>query len=86
MRVANKTVLMSNVKLELEWMFRRLNIIKDDESVKYLSFGTVGNTVTVVDWNDWKTIPIQIIIEKEVPRLSKIDQIKEKTRKKNSGT
>lgn len=86
MRVANKTVLMSNVKLELEWMFRRLNIIKDDESVKYLSFGTVGDTIKVVDWNDWKTIPIQIIIEKEVPRLSKIDQIKEKTRKKNSGT
>lgn len=77
---------MSNVKLELEWMFRRLNIIKDDESVKYLSFGTVGDTIKVVDWNDWKTIPIQIIIEKEVPRLSKIDQIKEKTRKKNSGT
>lgn len=71
-RISNVTISMSNIKAAVETFLRQTGVIKNNEDVKLLTFITIKNPTTIVEWETMKTVPIQIITEEEEVTFIKI--------------
>lgn len=71
LRIVNEEIPMSQIKSILETHYRALGIINDDEDVKLMTFATVSDTTTVVDWMKMDKVPIQLVLkEQELDRIT----------------
>lgn len=68
-RVLNREISQDNIRAALELFFRQASIINDDETVSHITFATIKNPTTIVEWESMKTVPIQIVTKKDEVQL-----------------
>jgi hypothetical protein len=82
-RIINTTVSMDNVKAAIETYLRTIpGLINNSEDVKLLTFGTIKNPTTIIEWESNRIVPLQIILkENKVEKL--MSRLKVRGRRKD---
>lgn len=73
-RILNLQISMDNIKSSVELFLRTMGELDESDDVEFITFGTVADFTTVKDWNDMKTVPVQVLVKKkEGVRVYKIN-------------
>lgn len=66
LNILNKEISMDNIKSALELFFRQNSIIDDNQVVERITFATIKNPTTIIEWESRKTVPIQIVLKEDL--------------------
>jgi len=69
MKVLNKEISMDNIKSALELFFRQNSVIDDNQVVSKITFATIKNPTTIIEWEARKTVPIQIHLKEDLVEI-----------------
>lgn len=68
-RIVNKEISMANLKAAIEEYLRSPasgKIIENSETVELLTFSTIKNPTTMVEWEALKTVPVQLVLKSDL--------------------
>ena len=66
----NLELSMDTLKSLVETWLRTTGEITDSQDVKLLTFATIANPTTVVEWESRKTVPLQLMLKREEVEVS----------------